>query len=177
MIIFSGPSGVGKGTLLRAALQELPQWRLSVSATTRAPREGEVDGEHYHFMDEATFDRLVNDGAFVEAIEFAGARYGTLRLELSKPNTILEIDVRGAQALSELAQATVFVAPPSMEELERRLFSRGTESPERARDRLRQAEQECAVAALGGFSHTVVNGGLEIATSTVVALCRNYQQD
>jgi guanylate kinase len=177
MIIFSGPSGVGKGTLLRAALQELPQWRLAVSATTRTPREGEVDGVDYHFVDEAAFAALVDKDAFVEAVEFAGARYGTLRLELQQPNTILEIDVRGAQALSELAQATIFVAPPSMEELERRLLSRGTESAESAQERLQQAEQECAIAQLGGFSHTVTNGDLALATATVVELCRQYQQD
>ena len=130
VLVITGPSGVGKGTLIQALRRHFPDLELSVSATTRAPRSGERDGRDYHFMDADEFERRVGRGEFLEHAEYAGNRYGTLRSELerAKDGLVLEIEVQGArqvrEALPEAVQ--VFIAPPSPEVLRERLLRRGT---------------------------------------------------
>jgi guanylate kinase len=134
VFVITGPSGVGKGTLIRGLMERVPQLELSVSATTRAPREGEHDGVDYHFLTREEFDRRVAAGDFVEHADYAGRSYGTLRSELEERvragvPVVLEIEVQGArqvrQAMPEAVQ--VFIAPPSLAALRTRLIGRGTD--------------------------------------------------
>jgi guanylate kinase len=163
---------VGKGTLIRGLLEQVPGLKLSVSATTRPPRPGEVDGRDYYFLSDDEFDERVRRGEFVEHAEYAGNRYGTLRSELERParGIVLEIDLQGArQVRHALPDATqVFVAPPSLEELQRRLEQRGSDSAEQIRDRLALAPQE--LAAKDEFEHVVVNDDLDRAVEDVSRL-------
>ena len=163
--MITGPSGVGKGTLIRGLLERVPGLELSVSATTRTPRPGEQDGREYHFLDPEEFERRVQAGDFVEHAVYAGNRYGTLRSELERParGIVLEIDLQGARQVREtLPEALqVFIAPPSLEALEARLRERGADAPEQIRDRLAVAPQE--LAAQEEFSRVVVNDDLEQA--------------
>jgi guanylate kinase len=163
--VITGPSGVGKGTLIRGLLERVPGLELAVSATTRPPRPGEVDGRDYHFLTPEEFDRRVQAGDFVEHAVYAGNRYGTLRSELDRParGIVLEIDLQGARQVRDtLPEALqVFVAPPSLEALEARLRRRGADAPEQIRDRLAVAPQE--LAAQEEFSRVVVNDDLEQA--------------
>jgi guanylate kinase len=169
VIVITGPSGVGKGTLIRGLLERWPQLELSVSATTRAPRPGEQPGRHYHFMDEDEFDRRVRAGEFVEHATYSGSRYGTLRSELEGRlgqgvPVVLEIELQGArqvrEAMSEAVQ--VFIAPPSRDALRARLVGRGTDTGEQIEARLSTAERE--LEAQPEFAHVVVNDRLEQAT-------------
>jgi guanylate kinase len=163
---------VGKGTLIRGLLEQVPGLELSVSATTRPPRPGEVHGRDYYFLSDEEFDDKVRRGEFVEHAEYAGNRYGTLRSELERParGIVLEIDLQGARQVREaLPDATqVFVAPPSLEELERRLERRGSDSPEQIRDRLALAPRE--LAAKDEFGHVVVNDDLDRAVEDLSRL-------
>jgi guanylate kinase len=177
VFVITGPSGVGKGTLIRGLLERIPDVQLSVSATTRAPRPGEHDGDDYHFLTPVQFDRHVAAGDFVEHATYSGNRYGTLRSELERRLTagvpvVLEIEVQGARqvrsAMPEAAQ--VFIAPPSLDALRARLVGRGTDSPEQVDERLRTAERE--LAAQPEFEHVVVNDRLEEATDALVAIVR-----
>jgi guanylate kinase len=175
VFVITGPSGVGKGTLIRGLMERLPQLELSVSATTRAPRAGEVDGVDYHFLTREEFDRRVANGEFVEHADYAGRSYGTLRSELEdrvragKP-VVLEIEVQGARqvraAMPEAVQ--VFIAPPSLDALRARLIGRGTDDAEEVERRLRVAEQE--LAAQPEFAHVVVNDRLEDALDELTAI-------
>ncbi|HUH80510.1 MAG TPA: guanylate kinase [Solirubrobacteraceae bacterium] len=169
MFVITGPSGVGKGTLIRGLRERLPQLELSVSATTRAPRPGERDGIDYHFLSGARFDELVGADQFVEHADYAGRRYGTLRSELEERvrrgvPVVLEIEVQGArQVRAAMPQAVqVFISPPSLEALRERLQGRGTDDREEVDRRLRVAEQE--LAAQPEFAHVVVNDDLARAT-------------
>jgi guanylate kinase len=168
VFVITGPSGVGKGTLIRGLMQRLPQLELSVSATTRPPRPGERDGVDYHFLSREDFDRRVAAGEFVEHADYAGRSYGTLRSELedrlrAAVPVVLEIEVQGARqvraAMPEALQ--VFIAPPSLHALRERLIGRGTDDPGEVERRLAVAEQE--LAAREEFSHVVVNDRLEVA--------------
>jgi guanylate kinase len=163
--VVTGPSGVGKGTLIRGLLDRVPGLELSVSATTRAPRPGERDGRDYYFLSPEEFERRAENGDFVEHAVYAGNRYGTLRSELERParGIVLEIDLQGARQVREsLPEALqVFIAPPSLEALEARLRERGADAPEQIRDRLAVAPQE--LAAQEEFSRVVVNDDLEQA--------------
>ena len=163
---------MGKGTLIRGLLERVPELELAISATTRQPRPGEQDGRHYHFLSEEEFERRVQAGDFVEHAVYAGNRYGTLRSELERPAAcmVLEIDLQGARQVREaLPDAVqVFVAPPSLEELERRLGGRGSDTPEQIRDRLAVAPQE--LAAQQEFSRVVVNDDLEGALAELERL-------
>ena len=170
--MITGPSGVGKGTLIHRLLERCPGVQLSVSATTRAPREGEVNGRDYHFLTAEQFEQRAARGEFVEHAEYAGNRYGTLRSELERPaqGIVLEIDLQGARQVREtLPGATqVFIAPPSVEALEQRLRGRASDSPEQIARRLEVAPTE--LAAQEEFSRVVVNDDLEAALEELVEL-------
>jgi guanylate kinase len=175
VFVITGPSGVGKGTLIRGLMERLPQLELSVSATTRPARPGERDGCDYHFLTPEEFERRIQAGGFVEHADYAGRRYGTLRAELdgrvrAGVPVVLEIEVQGARqvraALPEALQ--VFIAPPSLDALRTRLIGRGADGPEEVERRLRVAEQE--LAAQSEFAHVVVNDRLEEALEQLVAI-------
>jgi guanylate kinase len=163
---------VGKGTLIRGLLERVPGLKLAVSATTRRPRPGEEAGRDYYFLSDPEFDERVQRGEFVEHAVYSGNRYGTLRSELERParGVVLEIDLQGARQMrSALPEATqVFVAPPSLEELERRLERRASDSPEQIRDRLAVAPRE--LAAQDEFAHVVVNDDLDRAVEDLSRL-------
>ncbi|MGN6242677.1 MAG: guanylate kinase [Motilibacteraceae bacterium] len=175
LLVLSGPSGVGKSTVVRELRRTHPQVWLSVSATTRFPRPGEVDGVHYRFVDDAGFDQLVADGELLEWAQFAGHRYGTPRgpvLEHLAAGTpvLLEIEIQGArQVRASMPEAQlVFLAPPSWDELVRRLTGRGTESPEVVERRLAAAKDE--LAAEPEFDVTLVNTSIEDVCRRLVTL-------
>lgn len=168
LTVLSGPSGVGKGTLVRALLARHPELWLSVSATTRPPREGEVEGEHYFFLTPERFAQQVHAEGFLEWATFAGQSYGTprepveRRLAAGQP-VLLEIELEGARQVRRTFPAgrQIFVAPPSFAELERRIRGRGTDAEEAIQRRLARAREELAAAA--EFDAVLVNGGLEAA--------------
>jgi len=175
--VITGPSGVGKGTLIRGLLERVPELELSVSATTRAPRPGEEDGVDYHFLTPEQFEARVKAGDFVEHANYSGNRYGTLRSDLERrlasgAGVVLEIEVQGArQVRSAMPEAVaVFIAPPSRAALRARLVGRGTDSAEQVDERLRTAERE--LEAQPEFAHVVVNDRLEQATDELVEIVR-----
>jgi guanylate kinase len=163
---------VGKGTLIKELLKRCPGLQVAVSATTRQPREGEVNGRDYHFLSREDFDRRVAAGEFVEHAEYAGHRYGTLWSELARParGIVLEIDVQGArQARDTLPEAKrIFIEPPSFEDLARRLERRGADSPDQIHRRLAAARDE--LAARDEFDHRIVNDDLERASRELTDL-------
>jgi len=163
---------VGKGTLIKGLLEEVPGLQLAVSATTRAPREAEVNGVDYHFLSQEDFDRRVANGEFVEHAEYAGNSYGTLKSELTRParGIVLEIDVQGARQVREtLPEAVlIFIEPPSFEDLERRLAGRGSDQPAQIERRLAAARDE--LAAADEFDHRLVNDDLKRARRELAQL-------
>jgi guanylate kinase len=175
VFVVTGPSGVGKGTLIRGLLERVSGLELSVSATTRAPRPGEVNGVDYHFLTPDEFDARVAAGDFVEHATYSGNRYGTLRSELERRlakggGVVLEIEVQGArQVRAAIPEAVaVFIAPPSREALRARLVGRGTDSSEQVDARLQTAERE--LEAQPEFAHVVVNDRLEEATGELASI-------
>ena len=168
----TGPSGVGKGTLIRALRERVPGLELSVSATTRPPRPGERDGADYHFLSPEEFEQRLRRGEFLEHATYAGNRYGTLRSELERPvaGLLLEIELQGARQVREaLPEAMrIFIAPPSLEALRARLVGRGADSPEQIEDRLAAAREE--IEAQSEFEHVIVNDRLERAVEELVDL-------
>jgi guanylate kinase len=177
VFVITGPSGVGKGTLIRQLLDRVPDLELSVSATTRAPRPGEEDGAAYHFLDDESFAARIAEGDFVEWAEYSGRRYRTLRSELEKrvaagAPVVLEIEVQGARQVRETLPSAVriFIAPPSPEVLRNRLVGRGTDSEEEIERRLRVAEEE--LAAQSEFPHVVRNDRLEDAIRELERIVR-----
>jgi guanylate kinase len=177
LTVLSGPSGVGKSTVVAHLRRSHPDVWLSVSATTRRPRPGEKHGVQYYFVDDEEFDKLVANGELLEWAEFAGNRYGTPRaavlerLDKGEP-VLLEIDLQGARLVRESMPDAqlVFLAPPSWEELVRRLTGRGTESAEVIERRLRTARTELAAEA--EFDSTLVNTSVEDVSAELVALMR-----
>jgi guanylate kinase len=176
VFVITGPSGVGKGTLIRTLRERIPGLELSVSATTRAPRPGEEDGVDYHFLSEAEFERRLEAGEFLEHAEYAGNRYGTLRSEIGRAAQagaralVLEIEVQGARQVRDALPGAVqvFIAPPSDEALRTRLVGRGSDEPEQIERRLAVAAEE--LAARDEFEHVIVNDRLDDAVQELVRL-------
>lgn len=176
LTVLAGPTAVGKGTVSTYIRDTYPEVWLSVSATTRPPRPGEQEGVHYYFKSPEEFDRLIEEGAFLEWAAVHGKnRYGTLRASVERAiaegkAVLLEIDLQGArQVKAAMPDARfVFLAPPSWEEMVRRLVGRGTESPEEQQARLETAKIE--LAAEPEFDHTVVNDDVRRAADELVSL-------
>jgi guanylate kinase len=178
VFVITGPSGVGKGTLIRALRGRLPALELSTSATTRQPREGERDGLDYHFLTPEEFAARADANEFLEHAAYSGNRYGTLRSEVERRladgrSVVLEIEVQGArQVRAAMPEAVlVFIAPPSADALRERLEGRGTDTTEEIDQRLRTAELE--LAAQQEFKHVVVNDELEAAVEELERIVRS----
>lgn len=181
LVVISGPSGVGKGTVVRRVLELMPDLLLSVSCTTRTARPGEIDGRDYRFVTASEFDALVNADAFLEWAEIFGNRYGTLgddveRTRAAGRDVLLEIDVQGARTVRARVPDAVliFIEPPSEEELARRLRARGTESGEALLGRLVEARREMEEA--DRFDHVVVNDKIDEAAAEVAAIIGRTQE-
>ena len=178
--IVSGPSGVGKSTVLKALFEKHDDLYFSVSATTRSPREGEIDGVHYHFVGADAFRQMIGEDAFLEYAEYVGNFYGTPKKYVDRAmddgrDVILDIEIQGAQQVSRKRPETVriFIAPPSWKELERRLTARGTDSPEKVQKRLLRAKVELQTA--DSYDYFVINDTVEKAVAELEAiLCAEH---
>ena len=177
-MVITGPSGVGKGTLIRALRERMPELELSVSATTRRARAGETHGEDYWFLSEDEFERRAQAGDFVEHAQYSGRRYGTLREELEGKvqgghPVLLEIEVQGARQVREAMPEAVqiFIVPPSEDALHARLVGRGTDDPEQVAARLRVAREE--LAAKDEFAHVICNDRLDDAVTELERVVRD----
>jgi guanylate kinase len=175
VIIVSGPSGAGKGTLIRRMHEQFPFLRTAVSATTRPKRPGERDGREYHFLTEPQFVQHASDGDFLEHVIYAGNRYGTLRSEVERHlrdghSVILEIELRGARALRDALPdaVTIFIEPPSQDELLRRLRARDTEGEAAIQARLRESQVE--LGARQEFNYQVRNDDLDAAAAEMARI-------
>lgn len=175
LLVIGGPSGVGKSTLIRTLMDQVPDVRFSVSATTRAPRPGEVDGEHYHFLDRETFEQRVGEGAFLEHAEVYGHLYGTpwqsIAGDLDAGRVVLlDIDAQGTtQVRHRTAEAVhVMILPPDATALEERLRARGTEDEATIQRRLRDGLAQ--LAQVGLYDYLVVNAHLPTARATLVGI-------
>ena len=180
LTVLSGPSGVGKSTVVAELGRTCPQIWISVSVTTRRPRPGELDGREYHFVEDTEFDRLIASGALLEWARFAGHRYGTPRAPLYQRldagvSCLLEIDLAGARQVKRAVPDArlVFLAPPSWDELVRRLTGRGTEPAEVLERRLAAAREELAAAV--EFEVTLVNTSVKDVCRQLVALMDNCE--
>jgi len=172
LIVLTGPSGVGKGTLMNAILQRYPELHYSVSATTRSPRPGEINGKNYDFISQSKFEQLVTEGEFLEWAEFAGNFYGTPREAVLKhiqsgKLVVLEIELEGARQIRNTfpSALSIFILPPSFSELENRIRGRGQDSEESITRRLQRAEEE--VAAANEFDLKIINDDFEQALKEI----------
>lgn len=172
LIVISGPSGAGKGTICKSLLEKRKNLLVSVSATTRKPRVGEVDGVNYHFLSKEIFKERVNRGEFLEWAEVHGNFYGTPKLDIYElleegKNVILEIDIQGALQVKKNCEGGVFIfiIPPSMEELKKRIIGRGSETPESLELRFQTAYEE--INCISKYNYCVVNDIVEEAVKKV----------
>ncbi len=177
LITLSGPSGSGKGTIVKSLLSRNADTVLSVSATTREPREGEIDGVHYHFIDRATFLRMIEENAFLEYAEYNGNFYGTPKAPVEAElmaghNVLLEIEVQGAEKVMDtgVELVSIFITTPSMQELERRLRGRDTETEETILSRLAIAEQELKRAFR--YDYVVLNDEVSAAVERIETIMK-----
>ncbi len=177
VFVITGPSGVGKGTLIKRLLAACPNLELSISATTRPPRAGEVDGRDYHFLSQEAFEERIDAGDFLEFASYSGNRYGTLRSEVVRRldaghSVVLEIEVQGAQQVRAAQEDSIqiFISPPDPTVLRERLSGRGTDSAEAIDRRLETAEIE--IASQGDFDYRVVNDDLDTAVGELIGIVR-----
>ena len=177
LFIVAAPSGAGKSSLIEALLKDDPRLKLSISYTTRAPRAGEVNGREYHFVDEKTFIAMLGRGEFLESAEVHGNRYGTSQAVVdgilkSGDDLMLEIDWQGAQQVRKLFPGTIgiFILPPSIEELERRMRRRGQDSDASIRRRMANAREEIEHAA--EFEYAMINKDFDVALQDLKAIIR-----
>jgi len=178
LIVITAPSGAGKSSLIAAALRDDPALRLSVSYTTRAPRPGEQDGREYHFVDEKTFVEMLDRAEFLESAQVHGHRYGTADAAINRElaanhDLILEIDWQGAQQVRRLYPDCIgiFILPPSIGELERRMQKRGQDSPEVIRRRMTVARQE--ISHSPEFNYAIINKDFDEASKDLIAIIRS----
>jgi guanylate kinase len=182
LFVVAGPSGVGKGTLISRALRSVPELHVATSATTRPRRSDERDGREYHFLSDEEFERRANGGDFLEHVSYAGKRYGTLRSEVEQrlrngESVVLEIEVAGAREIRrQMPRAVlVFVAPPTMADLEARLRGRRQNTETEVADRLRIAAAE--LEAQPEFDHSIVNDDAERAARELADVMRAAMTD
>ncbi len=179
LVVISAPSGAGKTTLAKYLLATFPNFKFSISATTRAPRPNEADGKDYHFLTKEEFETLIKTNQLVEFEEIFGHYYGTLRSEVEKSIekgevVVFDIDVKGALSIKSKypdQSLLIFVAPPSLEVLEQRLIARGTESPEQLAQRLERIRMEMGLK--DQFDYIIVNDKLEKAQAELLAIVQN----
>lgn len=174
LIVFTGPSGVGKGTLLRSLLQHHPELSLTISVTTRSPRPGEINGKHYYFVSRSQFEQMVSNGELLEWAEFAGNYYGTPRLPVEEQISqgkwvLLEIELEGARQIRNKfpLALSIFLLPPSLTELEQRIRGRSQDSEEAIARRLRRAQAE--INAASEFDIQIINDNFETALNAIEA--------
>lgn len=182
LFVFSGPSGVGKGTVRSRVFDNIDNMNYSVSCTTRSPRTGDVEGKDYYFLSEEDFRRKIDENLFLEWADVHGHYYGTRRDLVEKvldagKDMMLEIDVQGAlQIKKKMPEAiTVFLMPPSFEELERRLRGRATDSEESIKTRLANAKTE--IACEPEYDYTIVNNTVEEAAEEFIKLINSYRRE
>jgi len=175
LIVISGPSGAGKGTICKAYLQRHPETMLSISATTRSPRPGEIDGVNYFFKTKEEFEKIIEEGGFLEYAEVYGHYYGTPKAFVREnlmagKDVILEIDIQGALQVKERFEEGVFIfiVPPSMKELKERIVKRGTEDPETIFRRFKSAYQE--LNFITRYNYVVINDAVEKAVQKIEAI-------
>jgi guanylate kinase len=182
LLVISGPSGAGKGTLVAKLLDQDPSFAFSVSVTTRKKRENEIEDLHYHFISEEEYDKLLEDDAFIEHATVHGHRYGTLKSEVyarmeKGQNVLLDIDPQGARTIMEKEKdcVSVFILPPSYHELKVRLHTRNTENEEEIARRLRNAKGE--IDQMGRYRYLIVNENRELAFDQLMAVVRAEKQN
>lgn len=182
LLVISGPSGAGKGTLVTKLLDQDPSFAFSVSVTTRGRRDNEIEDVHYHFISEAEYDKLLSEDAFLEHASVHGHRYGTLKSEVYEridrgQNVLLDIDPQGARAVMEKEKncVSVFILPPSYHDLKVRLHTRNTENEEEIQRRLNNARGE--IAQMDKYRYLVVNDELETAYEQLVSIVRAEKQN
>ena len=182
LLVISGPSGAGKGTLVSKLLEQDPTFAFSVSVTTRGRRENEIEDVHYHFISEEEYDKLLSEDAFLEHASVHGHRYGTLKSEVYErmnrgQNVLLDIDPQGARAVMEQEKdcVSVFILPPSYHDLKVRLHTRNTEGEEEIQRRLHNARGE--ISQMNRYRYLVVNDNLELAYEQLAAIVRAEKQN
>ena len=181
LLIISGPSGTGKGTLVEKLMKADPTLRFSCSATTRAKRPNEIHGVHYYFIDDAEYDRLLAENAFLEYADVHTARYGTLRKHVEDLlaegwNVVLDIDTQGALNVMEKVEdhVSIFILPPSFSELRRRLVDRKTDTPEAIEGRLKTAREE--IKLVNHYQYSIINDDLDTAFAQLSQIVESEKQ-